>query len=276
MFFYSSNCNDLLENDNIVLLSSEPRLIRSQNITYELLIDPSKLGSSETVMFDDDSEISGSISFCTKLHTMDSSGLSISSKKLNYNVEFDLSNLAFALEEIEINEQSVEDINMEIMMSVSACECTSSYECVDPLNATTYIQHGTAPEFRVCITPDSTITHVSNMNLQLRSDAGFAYNPVEFGQNGPRTDSLTTLSESVSSASGSITMITTRLIEGLFGGNSISASGIVFLEFGNEAKDTFDDMIEFDLVIRIDRKETDFGENNLNCFKALFSRFFSS
>ena len=265
---YKSDCVEELSANEIVSVNAGPTLFQSHNITYGFLVDQSKLSTSEIVTFDDQTQTSGTISFCTKLRTQTSSGLDVGVKKLRLNVNFDLSNVAFTLENININEDAADIIAVDITFEVSACECTSDFKCI--ANPVPYSQGNTAPDFRVCITPDSPSTSISNLNLKLKSSTGYEYNPVTIGESGPVTDAITSKSES-----GSTTMITTKIIDGLFDGNSIEVSGLVYLKASQDARKENQELIEYDFHIQVESMPQDIDEESTrNCIQKLISRFF--
>jgi len=259
---YEEDCKSDLADDEIISLVSGPEIIDS-SMAYSLSIDNSKLGSSSIVQFDDDSNSTGTIAFCTKIKTLTSSGLEVSSKKVQFDVTFSMSNVTFSVDGVGIAQDTPEDINLDISFSVSACECDMNFGCV----TNTYTQGSTAPTLRVCITPSSPSLHIKNMNLDL-INGEFSHDSVRYGTSGPEFDGLTFILESDHK-----TMVVTRLIEGLFDGeDSISVSGSCLLEAVG-SKDSVFEIVPYQLSVKVDdvsRGETD----TLGCLQKLLSAFF--
>lgn len=263
--FYQADCSVELEEDEIVSLFAGPFTYISNNITYGLFLDQTKLGSSDTVNFDDASNSSGTISYCTKLITKTSSNLEVGSKKLKFNIRFDLSDLEFTLDDINIQEEDGEEINLDIEFSASACECNVLFECVSDV----YIQSDSAPEFRVCITPSGENIFVSNMELILESNS-YEYQPVSLGESGPIVDPITSLSQS-----NTVMMVTTRIVTELFNGDDsfITVKGMAFLSTGqNERPNNRNKRSNFEeikLQVQVKKNQTESDEETRGCFDFL-------
>jgi len=250
--FFEADCNTMLGEDDVISLSSGPFVYVSENITYTLNIDESQLESSNIVTFDDDARTSGTISFCTLVIAKSSSNLDVSSKKTKFNLNFDTS-AEFTLD-IGLSEQEVEQINVDISLSVFACECNADFDCI----ADVYELGDTAPEFRVCITPAVVGSSVSNLELTLSNDV-YEYDPVTFGVSGPEPDAITTISESEST-----TMISTRLVANLFSNDNsfITVSGLVALDLGG-TKDS--DLERIELNVLVEKPTTVLHQENGGC-----------
>jgi len=256
--FFLANCKTEIGEDDIVSFDTKPLMYSSHNITYALVLNENKLGSSETVKFDDATNSSGKISFCSKLTTKSSSNLNLASKKLKFNIAFDMSNSEVKFsEEIDFIEDEEEEVNLNIDFSATACECNAQFQCV----STTYTKSDTAPELKVCITPESEGVRISNLMLSMTTDS-FVYNPVKFGDNEPVTDDITFLSQF-----GSTTMVTSKIVDDLFDGESsnIVVKGIAQLSIG-DSKTSEIEVIEVN--IQIDNK-TSIHTEDVGCLASL-------
>jgi len=260
---YESDCESDLGANEIIYLNSGPELHQSDNITYSFSLDESKLSSSNIVTFNDDTNTSGSIFFCTKMNTMDSSGLEVASKKVKFDVDFNMANVTFTVDNVGIAQDAAQDVNLDIIFTVSACECDENFSCV----SNTYLQGSTAPVLRVCITPSSPNLYVKNMNLELFSGA-FSHDSVKYGISGPEFDGLSFILES-----GHKTMVVARLVEGLFdGSDSISVRGSCLLEVSGN-KDSIAEIVPYELGVKI-IGNTGTDKMQLGCLQKLFQRFF--
>jgi len=239
---FLEDCNTPLASNEIVSLSSGPFTYVSDNITYSLFLDENQLDTSSIVTFTNDDESAGTIAFCSQLITKTASNIEVSSKELKFAIDFDMSNVQFTIENVAISEQVAEEINLDIAFSASACECNAQFRCVSEV----YTQGDTAPEFRVCITPDSSGVSISNLELSI-TNGDFVYKPLSIGASGPSPDSLTEVSESETTM-----MVTTRLVSALFAGqsNELDISGLAVLESGtSKTLDTEFESIDLKIMI---------------------------
>jgi hypothetical protein len=266
---YEATCQQEIGPLDAVLVDSTSFNI-GVDMGYTLRIDQDQIGTSPLVSFDDDLvRESGTLTFCTKATTYTSDSLPVAAKKLLFNVNFDFSNIGFTLGALQISEDGADLFQLSITFAVTACECGEDFGCVDPQTPSVYTQGATAPEFRVCITPDSPATPISNLELTLESDQGYEYECVEFGSSGPDPDELTTLSYN---AATDTTMITTRLVQGLFanGATSVTAGGKAFLS-ATGAKDK-SDLVNYKVLIHLEGDPEE--EEKEGCLQALLARFF--
>ena len=262
---YKVDCTSSLNDDEIVSLSSEPAVYLSDNITYGLFVDENKLGSSEIVSFDDGTNSSGVIAFCTSLKTKASDGLVVVNKKVQYNIAFDLTNVEFSIKNIGVQGDEPEEVDLNVQFAATACECDEFFSCI----SNTYTQGATAPVLRVCITPSSNDLSVKNMNLKLTNGL-VSHDSVTYGSDGPEFDGVTTIN-----TLGHKTMVVTRIIEKLFvenGSSTISASGTLLLTLGSGAnKEVSTGMYSYSVSIEIDRDEEEgpngCSQNLLRMFK---------
>lgn len=254
MTLYDATCENEIDAFGGEIVSITGKAISlGNNMTYDLLIDESQLDSSSLVTFDDDTvQAAGTISFCTKATTLTSNGIEVASKKLLFNVDFDMSNLAFTIENVQISEDNAEQFQLSINFAVTACECDENFDCVDPLSPpTVYSQGDTAPEFRVCLTPESSSTPISNLELTLASDVGYEYPCVSFGAGQPNPDDLTEIIYVEDKV-----IIKTRLVQGLFsnGATSVNASGKAFLNMGGASKADESEIVDYSVKFLVEGK----------------------
>jgi hypothetical protein len=266
---YKSDCVTPLAANEAVALSAGPIVNLSNNITYSLFVDQSKFGTSQIVTYDDSTNSTGSIVFCTKLKTETSSGMEVAVKKLKFDVSFDMTNVAFTIGNVGIANDAPEEVNLDMVFSVTACECDETFTCV----SNTYAQGSTAPELRVCITPGPSLS-IQNFELEL-SNGAFTHESVSFGTIGPEFDGLTYVVDSGASQ----IMVVTRIIEGLYqnGATSLSVSGACLLgpDSGKD-KDTEPEFRTYDLKIKIEGIEDpeEVGPERGGCLQQLLQMFF--
>lgn len=269
---YEATCQQEIDSNGLDAVSVDSITFNAgDDMGYVLRIDQDQIGTSSLVSFDDDSvQDAGTISFCTKATTYTSDSLPVAAKKLLFNVNFDFSNVGFTLDAVQISEGGADLFQLSITFAVTACECGEDFGCVDSQSPSVYTQGATAPEFRVCITPDSPATPISNLELTLTSDQGYDYDAVEFGLSGPDPDDLTTLSYN---AATDTTMITTRLIQGLFdnGAQSLTASGKAYLSVSGAKEKS--EMVDYSVNILLESNPEE-EEDKGGCMQALLSRFF--
>jgi len=243
------------------------------NITYDLLIDESQLGTSSLVSFDDDTvQAAGTISFCTKATTLASDGTGVASKKLLFSVDFDLSNVDFKIDNVQISEDDAALVQLDVTFAVTACECDENFDCADStLPPTVYTQGDSAPEFRVCLTPESLSTSISNLELTLESDVGYEYPCVSFGAGGANPDELTVITNDDNS---NTVMVTTRLVQGLFGNGatSVAAKGKAFLNVGGTQKDNASEIVDYSVKVLVEGKAK--VADKSGCLQILLKSFF--
>ena len=267
---YDETCQEEIHGGEVVSIDSSG-INLGDNIFYDLLIDENQINNSSLVNFDDDDGTSsGTITFCTKLVTETSDQLPVSTKKLLFAIGFDFSSVAFTLSNVQISEDNAEQFQLSIDFAVTACECGPDFQCLDSSTPSTYNQDDSAPEFRVCVTPQNSATPITNLELSLESNQGFEYRCVSFGSGGPDPDALTTLS-----INGDTTMITTRLVQGLFdnGATEVTASGKAFLTM--EAGKTSSELIEYSITIDLENVPKEQILEKDGCLMSIFHRFIS-
>jgi len=249
--FYESDCQTPLSSD-IIFLDFGPN-IGQNNITYDIFVDLIEANSSSAIYFDSDS--TGFFYFCSDLVTKNDNGDRLGFSRSLYNVNINFANFSFS---VSSSSDAIEQIDVNIEFSVSACECDENYECTDNL----YHQAGTAPILDVCIFPDNPNTEITNFNLKLKSTlSNYVYDPVQIGSGGPVSDALTSLNEN-----GRTKKVSTRIIEGLFdGGGEIMVSGVVVV--GIVGKQQQPQMEAIELRIKVTENEEQGG-----CFNNLFTR----
>lgn len=247
--FYESDCQSPLSGD-IIFLDYGPD-IGPSNITYEVSVDLIEANASSAIYFDSDS--TGFFYFCSELVTSTDDGERLGISRSLYNVNINFANFSFA---VGTSSDPIEQIDIDIAFSVSACECDENYECVNNI----YHQGNTAPLLEICIFPDNPSTEITNFNLKLQSTvSNYEYNPVQIGNDGPVSDSLTETSES-----GGIQKVKTRIIEGLFDeGGEITVSGVVIVGIAGKQPEVKG--IELSIQVQA-------GEEQGGCFNNLFTR----
>ena len=194
---FGGDCSTELD-EEVITVSSGPFLYLSDNITYSLYFDKDKVKTSSI-----GNEASEFLSFCTAVIGKSQANNAIAHKKTKFNMKF---SSEFTIESIETAAADVQVVDSEFTVSVFACECDAEYQCI----AKVYELGDTVPEFRVCITPTSEALEVMNLKLTIQND-DYVYTPVEFGETSPTPDSITTITKS-----GSTTMVSTKLVGGLF------------------------------------------------------------
>jgi len=259
---FEFDCSTPVLAGDLVSVSSTPTVYNDANVTFGLGIDQSQLNSSGLVDFDDDStQDAGTILFCTKITTETGEGLGVAYKKTKFAVAFDFSSVQFTISNINIDGQTVEEVNLAISFSVSACECDENFDCT----ASTYVQSSSAPVFRVCLTPGNANTQITNMNLDMTGTDGYVYKPVEFGINGPQNDGLTTIDTKPGT---NVLRVNTRIIDPLFSGTTFSVDGSVLLGASNGAsKDTESEFAKYEMEIALTPNVKVIEEDN--CFLRL-------
>jgi len=270
---YDASCeNEIDASGGEIVSVTSTTFNAGSDMTYNLLIDESQLGSSSLVSFDDDNvQAAGTISFCTKATTLASDGSGVASKKLLLNVAFDLSNVAFSIDGVQISEDDAALFQLDITFAVTACECDENFDCVNPtLPPSVYTQGDSAPEFRVCLTPEGS-TSISNLELTLESDVGYEYPCVSFGAGQANADELTVISNDDNS---NMVMITARLVQGLFsnGASTVTANGKAFLNGGNTQKDDASEIVAYSVKVIVESKPE--GVRKSLCLQDLLSFFF--
>jgi len=251
---FNFNCVLPIEENDIVSVNEGPKLTPSENVTYSLLLNQEKLGTSNYVKYHDGTNTTGNITFCSKLMLQTGKEVNVTSKKLNFLIEFDMTQNVTFTPTIESN--VIQQENGKITFKVNACECNATTDCVSK----TYTK---SKRLRVCITPESTSVTINNMLLTMKSDTGGEYNPVTFGKDKPEYDDNTNISEFEST-----TMITTSIVDQFFDGSkNITFAGIVYLSVGAEKTNEFE---VINMNIQIDKEVVVYTEP-VGCFESLLN-----
>ena len=182
-----------------------------------------------------------------------------------------MSNVAFSIDGVQISEDDAALFQLDITFAVTACECDENFDCVNPtLPPSVYTQGDSAPEFRVCLTPEGS-TSISNLELTLESDVGYEYPCVSFGAGQANADELTVISNDDNS---NMVMITARLVQGLFsnGASTVTANGKAFLNGGNTQKDDASEIVAYSVKVIVESKPE--GVRKSLCLQDLLSFFF--
>jgi len=162
-----------------------------------------------------------------------------------------------------VESQVIEEVTVSFTFEISVFECDSDYAAfnVPP----TYTEPGS--KIRICIEPFEGIS-LDNFELSLTNiNTGYVYQPVFFGTNGPAPDDddVTTIS-----SSGPITMVSTRIVHGLFSttNSTIDILGMAHLTL--LAKDEESDFSSFGTEIKLIGLPDD--ESEPGCFLQLLKR----
>jgi len=252
---FKANCVLPIEDNDIVSVIEDPKLIPAETVTYSLLLNQNKLETSNNVKFHDGTNTTGNITFCSKLMFQTDLEVNVTSKKLNFLIEFDMTNnFTFKSPSIVSADNVIEQQNGTITFEVKACECDATTKCVTK----TYTK---SERLRVCITPESKSVTINNMMLTMTSETGGEYKPVTFGVDEPMYDDNTKHSKF-----GSTTMITTSIVDQFFdGSNEITFAGIVYLSVGAGKTNDFEVL---NLNIQIDKEVVVYTEP-VGCFESL-------
>jgi len=256
---FEFDCTTPVTAPDVVSLSTSPITYNNDNVTFGLSLDESLLSTSNLVDFvDDNIEGAGSIQFCTKTVTETSDGMGVAYKKAKFDVSFNMTSVTFSISDVSISSQDVEEVNLQITFSVSACECDENFSC----GTFTYLQSNSAPLFRVCLTPSSDDTNISNMFLLMTGTDGYIYDPVELGIDGPETDELSTIKYQ-----GNKMMVETRIVDPLFVGGSFDVSGAALLSTTAGAGKA-DEFVEYKMSVLVEAKPNEESQP-LGCMQLL-------
>jgi len=270
VYMYERDCSTNLNDGDVVsVVDSSLLLDPADSISYDILVDGNKLSTSSVVFFDDATNSSGTIEFCSKMVTKTSGDLEVASKKVKVTASFDMSNVTFSVSQVSIVDSNPEAISLDVTFSISACACDQNFVC--NTSPVTYTGGSTAPELRICLTPSSSTLAIKNFNLEL-SNSGGTEDSVEYGVAGPDPNDVTFILDD-----GNEKIVVTRIIEKFFdGSNSLSVSGSCLLE-SHSAKTALEvEIVPYELDILIDGNAgaNDLGEKTSGCLQKLLANFF--
>lgn len=248
---YDYDCVNQITGPSVIALLNEAA---STNLfEYDISVTVGMINASDLTTFEPGWGASvGNINFCTSINTeLTSLNIPVSWKRTNFQLHFNLTeNLSFSLT-VDAIEDVLEEIEGDVnaTYSVDVCVCDPNFQCTS--NSGTLGQND---PLGVCLSATGTNeVSVENFELRLTSENNYVYNPVSYGGNSFKPDSITTVIRDPTSRNLYVHMI---LVAGLFEGNAqsgqITLDGSAFLEFVNSGrKKTF---VEFELPISVTPK----------------------
>jgi len=252
---YSKDCSATIPSLKLVSLSGDN--FAASSLKYEIGIDFSKLSSSDYVVFDNGTKSQGTVFFCTHIQTYLESNndevgeLYLSSMKTNFQVKFDLTNIAFEVSDIGVSSEAISDSDGETLdtqFTITACVCDAE----TAVCATSPEAIAMNSRVDLCLRPSSDEVEIVNFSLTLKN-GGVTYNPITIGASGFKIDDEV-LTE-VTPVSNNL-VIDQFLIAGLFSGNSnIILTGVANLNFVSGEVRTFS-TFEMNLDIIIDQDDS--------------------
>jgi len=253
---YDKRCTDLLVDTSTVSISDELFQVTESfdgmtgKFEYDINVKFASPTPWHLMTFDDETQTSGILSFCTKVTTK-YSDIEITFQKTIYSLGFDLSDVAFCLGDIAIKELGpvIEEEEDFLTIGVNACLCDELYMCLE--GTITVIQND---DVMVCIFPLSEEFRVTNFALSFKNqENGYAYQAVDLGADGWKPNVPTTVSES-----GRIVQTTTIMVAGLFDASNVGVlvEGVAQLEVaGTNERMRSDSLSNFEMSLNIDLVE---------------------
>jgi len=252
---YDSTCSSPILDKSTITVSEKPFLETDSfdgmtgKFAYDLNIALAGVSPNSLVAFDDVTYSSGSISFCAEV-TTEYSDVEITFQKTVFSLGFDLSQVAFCLGDLKIEEldPETEEVEDALQIEVNACVCNDSYECLDgPIT----VQQN--DDISIClVSPKSAAVEINNFALSFKNqENNYLYQAVDLGAGGwiPRVPTT------VSKDSG-IIKVTTIMVAGLFdnGNEGVLVEGVAQLGFSGEDMKSAS-LHNFQMVVDLDAEE---------------------
>lgn len=223
--FYS-NCTVALDKDvTIIKIQETPK-----NSIKQIKVEK-KMFSTSTIVARNSGSSKGSLSFCVKAQGISDQNTSVTFRKDDIKLSYDLTQNNFQVESntIKKNDIVTTSKNIKTIYNVLAHRCTSaSYFPVDVVS--TLKQNDV---IYICIEPNSTDVEISTFDLSFVQN-GYTFEAVKMGVNGWESSRL-----SVVLTDADKIKIASRLVTALFENdkNSFIASGNAYLRFKTYARD---------------------------------------
>jgi len=203
---------------------------KNQIYTKQILLSTGNFGMSSLVTQrgEETGLSAGTVAFCVKAEALTEEDISVSSKKSNIKLAFDLTRNNFKVESSGIIENKIDTAEEKVTSTygVTACICTAgSYECDKTLPLPNLQQNGLV---YVCLKPDenSTSVKITNFNMIFKQNGDSKYIAVTMTDNGPKNTPLSGMTEE-----GSTFKVVSRLVTELFEESSFNITGNAYLAF---------------------------------------------
>eukprot|EP00588_Corethron_pennatum_P003024 CAMPEP_0194298164 /NCGR_PEP_ID=MMETSP0169-20130528/60010_1 /TAXON_ID=218684 /ORGANISM="Corethron pennatum, Strain L29A3" /LENGTH=831 /DNA_ID=CAMNT_0039048119 /DNA_START=231 /DNA_END=2731 /DNA_ORIENTATION=+ len=204
--------------------------IQNQMHSKQILLSPENFRTSSLVSQrgEETGLSAGTVAFCVKAEALTEEDISVSFKKSNIKLTFDLTRNNFKVESNGIVENKIDTTEEEVTSTygVIACRCTAgSYECDKTLPLPNLQQNGLV---YACLKPDenSTSVEITNFNMIFKQNGDSKYIAVTMTDNGPATTPLSGITEE-----GSTFKVVSRLVTKLFEESSFNITGNAYLAF---------------------------------------------
>jgi len=171
---------------------------------------------------------SGTLRFCVHVETLTEDGVSVTFRKTNVQVTYDLTTNNFKVEGNNINENTINTSTKEVTSKygISACRCTAeNFDCDTTKPLPFLKQNGYV---FICIKPDtnSSSVQISNFFMRFEQDNVSKYTAVTLGNDAPISDNLSTIQKE----DGTFKIVS-RLVTVLFEKTSFDVKGNAYLVF---------------------------------------------
>eukprot|EP00588_Corethron_pennatum_P008983 CAMPEP_0194265538 /NCGR_PEP_ID=MMETSP0169-20130528/744_1 /TAXON_ID=218684 /ORGANISM="Corethron pennatum, Strain L29A3" /LENGTH=631 /DNA_ID=CAMNT_0039006021 /DNA_START=208 /DNA_END=2100 /DNA_ORIENTATION=+ len=231
---FSENCTNLYDDtaENKVIAAEDSSVLSMKKLSiFKEMFSKSSLVTTE---FDSSK---GQLSFCVKAEAVTEDNISVTFRKSNIKLSYDLTKNTFRVDDNSINEDAIKETSKEVTATygVEACRCdgqsNDSFEC------------DTKPSILdqnnlvfICIRPSKSsinATYITTFDMKFVQDSSVKYTAVTLGSNGPEQNPLSQIQKS-----GQIYRVASRLIPSLFeeSSNSFNVKGNAYLSFKSEER----------------------------------------